>query len=1140
LPEGDFPGGEQEQAEVEATLQGSPEAPSTAPPVRRPTYPGVDRPNGPAPTAVVNGPPTTPRHDGPDTAAGPGPDHTLVRPSASAVPPSGASGGTTPASTPSGLSGPSGSVSGYEILSVLGRGGMGVVYKARQVGLNRVVALKMILAGSHASDEERLRFKIEAEAIAELVHPNIVQVFDSGVRDGRPYFSLEYLEGGSLQQKLEGGVAAPVRPAAESARLVEVLARALDFAHRRGIIHRDIKPANILLTRDGVPKITDFGLAKRLQQDEGHTATDAILGTPAYMAPEQAQGKVREVGPAADIYSLGAVLYDLLTGRPPFRGNSALDTLALVQNAEPVPPSRLQKKLPRDLETICLKCLQKDAKKRYASAGDLADDLLAFLERRPIRARPVGRAERVGKWARRNPAAALAAALLVAVPFLVTGGSVAFSVRLAQVNRDLDATNEELTNKKNLLEGTTTSLRKANARLARETADKEKARELEERQRKRAEAQERDAQESFLLAQDAADRLLKTAQKLLRNQPGTEEMRQEILGEALKMSVRFTARPGNNPAARLRAARAHRMVGEIEQTLGLGSAKGHYEESLKHYRGLIDQEPAAGQKAGYEGEALQVAMKRWEVLEADDPAQAEAFLDEVVGQFYRPGGPAPGRVVSRRNLAVLLANRALSRQRRGKAHEADEDYQAAVALLGPLKDTPEGKLELARVNSNRAALWVACDPDHPSRRGGLPGKALEACEKAVADLRELRQKDPGRVEYANALGQAYFNQALALLALRKYAQAEAVHDRAVELFAKLTQDAPRVVDYRYQHALALGNRGQFLLVTRAPRAAEKSLQLARAALEPLVRDFPDTAEYQEALARVCATQGQAYLEAAQPRAAREPLEKAVALWSGVRRKPREAATVGSAVWAWSSPRSTVVDASLALWVARSAAAGPRDAAGQGELSAARLALIYCLDQMVRAAVLGRRTPAGRGPDDQAAALPLVGRLAELRRERLDDLPALPADRPLSARLWRAGERIGRRAQLAGTLLYLTRLQVGQGDHRGAARSVADLAALVSPQWPDYPDSAAVLARCVSLARNDVRLSPAARARAAEGYARAALALLRRLAPYHPALGERIRKADFDGLRSFGPLQEEVRRLQGELFEKDEGGRRKDQ
>jgi tetratricopeptide (TPR) repeat protein/WD40 repeat protein len=300
----------------------------------------------------------------------------------------------------------------YEILGELGRGGMGVVYRARQQGLNRLVALKMILAGEHAGSQHLARFRAEAEAVARLQHPNVVQVHEVGEQDGRPFFSMEFVEGGSLAGKL-AGTPQPARPAAE---LVEVLARAIQAAHQRGIVHRDLKPANILLAADGTPKISDFGLAKKLDEAAGQTASGAILGTPSYMAPEQASGGKRPVGPAADVYALGAILYELLTGRPPFKAETTFDTLRQVLTEEPVPPRRLNGKVPRDLETICLKCLLKEPRKRYPSAAELADDLGHFLAGEPITARPVRVWEKGWKWARRRPAAAL---LLVAVLLLV-------------------------------------------------------------------------------------------------------------------------------------------------------------------------------------------------------------------------------------------------------------------------------------------------------------------------------------------------------------------------------------------------------------------------------------------------------------------------------------------------------------------------------------------------------------------------------------------------------------------------------------------------------------------------------------------------------------------------------------------------
>ncbi len=309
-------------------------------------------------------------------------------------------------------------VRGYEILSELGRGGMGVVYLARRVLLNRPCALKMILAGRHAGPEASARFLAEAETIARLRHDGIVQIYSVGDHDGCPYIELEYLEGGSLAQTLDG----TPRPAKAAAVLVGAMADAVGEAHRQGIVHRDLKPANVLLTADGRLKVADFGLAKTLGADSGLTRTDSVLGSPSYMAPEQADGHSRDAGTAADIYALGAIFYELLTGRPPFKAATVLQTLEQVKNTEPIPPSQLQPGLPRDVETICLKCLQKGVGYRYATAAGLAQDLERFLDGKAILARRTGTAEHAWRWCRRNPGyAGLLGALtaVIATSFIV-------------------------------------------------------------------------------------------------------------------------------------------------------------------------------------------------------------------------------------------------------------------------------------------------------------------------------------------------------------------------------------------------------------------------------------------------------------------------------------------------------------------------------------------------------------------------------------------------------------------------------------------------------------------------------------------------------------------------------------------------
>jgi serine/threonine protein kinase len=348
----------------------------------------------------------------------------------------------------------------YELLEEIARGGMGVVYKAQQVGLKRLVALKMILAGQLASEEEIKRFRTEAEAAAHLDHPNIVPIHEVGEHEGRHYFTMKLVEGGSLADRIKGQVSDAVEkrrkgekgqesprgrspfppfpsapfPAAKSeppdvsyttmevAGLISKVSRAVHYAHQHGVLHRDLKPANILLDSQGQPHITDFGLARRIESNPAPTQTGTVVGSPEYMAPEQAAGHPRQLTTATDIYSLGAILYHLLAARPPFQGKTVLEILKKVVEDEPKPPSSFNPRVDRDIETVCLKCLEKEPERRYRSAEALAEDLERWLRGEPIQARPASVRERAFKWAQRHPLRAVGIAALALVTLIGFAG----------------------------------------------------------------------------------------------------------------------------------------------------------------------------------------------------------------------------------------------------------------------------------------------------------------------------------------------------------------------------------------------------------------------------------------------------------------------------------------------------------------------------------------------------------------------------------------------------------------------------------------------------------------------------------------------------------------------------------------------
>jgi len=433
-------------------------------------------------------------------------------------------------------------VPGYEIESELGRGGMGVVYKARDVKLDRTVALKIVIGGGHASSAALARFLAEAKAAAAVRHPGIAQVYEFGEHGGLPFLVLEFCPGGTLADKLAG---TPL-PQTTAAELVERIASAVHSAHTAGIIHRDLKPANVLLAADGSLRVGDFGLARHSNSSSGLTATGAILGSPSYMAPEQAAGS-KEIGPAADVYGLGAILYECLTGRPPFRAATPLETMMQVLKDDPVPPTRLVPKLSRDLETICLKCLRKEPRHRYASAEELAADLRRYLEGRPVAARPAGPVEKMWKATRRRPAlaGAIAAsmfALIAVVGVIVWKNAELLHERNAARDAERDA---ELA--RGVAETQREELRGLSERLSAE-------RDAAEQARTRAEAR-------LVIALDAVDRMLvRTAGEKWARNPALQAERRAVLAEAISVYRSFTAEDSADPRVRRQTALAEARI----------------------------------------------------------------------------------------------------------------------------------------------------------------------------------------------------------------------------------------------------------------------------------------------------------------------------------------------------------------------------------------------------------------------------------------------------------------------------------------------------------------------------------------------------------------------------------------------------
>lgn len=685
----------------------------------------------------------------------------------------------------------------YEILKELGRGGMGVVYKARHRILKRTVALKMILAGSHSSASALQRFLAEARAVAHLQHPGIVQIFDMGQHEGLPWFSLEYIDGSDLQRALDG----KPRDSRSSATLVESVCRAMQYAHDNNILHRDLKPANILLDSNGNPKVTDFGLAKEVDsEDSGATRDGTIMGSPSYMPPEQARGQIAAVSPKSDQYSMGAVLYQMLTARPPFITDRPLETVMQVINNEPVAPRQLQPSISADLETICLKALQKDPSQRYENCQAMADDLRRYLNGEPILARPISRLRRAWRWCRRNPKiaapSALAGLFICLTAIIASWAWAATSAQARQI-----------------------AVEKENAEEQRDEAERQKV--IANQQKAVAEEKEILARQQANLALQNIQFVLTQADSRLRAQPGMADLRIAILTAVSKkwdeLDVGLTGGVRGEAIPTLMSLRQEIGKAFVE----LDKLEDADREFASLYTISAERIALKGRTDATRTNRAKIALVRAPVVKRlgrsttaafDLLKEAESLVREcITSPNPVPNGPTESDI--RELLSAVLQNIGLHHIEQGQLAEAESVYKEALSLLADVlksvrsakdfdglnQDLKDQRTAERQINHDKLALGLA----YISIRLGKTEEALALYEKAIASRREIYDRRKTMTVLKSELASHLANYAQALLWIKQLDNLNPVIQEAVSLSEELHLADPQQADYTRRLALTL-------------------------------------------------------------------------------------------------------------------------------------------------------------------------------------------------------------------------------------------------------------------------------------------------------------------------------------------------